>query len=150
MGYTHYWERVGKSPKEWKKLTSDCRKLVERLGIPLANGHGDPGSAPEVSDLRVCFNGVEEQSHETFCLSINKLGFQFCKTAYKPYDMAVMCCLVVAKHYFPSMRVSSDGSESNWAPAVARVKEILGYTPKFYLGEDVPVQPRAIEEDESI
>lgn len=69
-------------------------------------------------------------SHESFVLSRkltevdlnawdkpdkNGLYFSFTKTAYKPYDLAVNICLIIAKHYFgEKIKVRSDGEIVNW------------------------------------
>lgn len=138
MGYTHYWYKANKlkNPAQWALLASDCRRLVRGLGIPLADGSGQEGSSPTIEQGKISFNGVGPQRHETFYLSREIMSdFNFCKTAQKPYDMAVMCCLVAAKERFPVLEVHSDGKMDDWAPAIARVKELLGYTPSFELKE---------------
>jgi hypothetical protein len=78
-------------------------------------------------------------SHETFVLSQkmginewakpeNGLYFEFCKTAFKPYDLAVICALTVAKHHLGSqIKVSSDGTPENWADGVFLCNKVLGY-----------------------
>lgn len=43
-------------------------------------------------------------------MSTSETGFQFCKTARKPYDTAVTACLLLAKHHFGSaIEITSDG-----------------------------------------
>jgi len=54
--------------------------------------------------------------------------FDFCKTAYKPYDLAVIMCLLVAKHHLgDDIQVSSDGTASSWADGVEAVNRHFGY-----------------------
>ena len=59
--------------------------------------------------------------------------FNFCKTARKPYDIAVTCALVIACHHFKDkIMISSDGGiSSEWKEAVEMCKDRLGY------GEDL-------------
>jgi hypothetical protein len=61
--------------------------------------------------------------------------FGFCKTAYRPYDLVVQVCLVIAAHHFGAgIAVSSDGSNEDWKDAVALCQELLGYGEGFELG----------------
>ncbi|HOC43232.1 MAG TPA: hypothetical protein PKJ99_09505 [Thermoanaerobaculales bacterium] len=84
-------------------------------------------------------------SHETFMLlrvrtpAVRELPneteyFDCCKTAYKPYDLAVQVCLVIAAHHLgDAMQVSSDGSLDEWQDAIALCQEVLGYGRAFRL-----------------
>ncbi len=48
-------------------------------------------------------------SHETFRLyRSDQHYFGFCKTACKPYDIAVTAALIIVKHYVRDIHVSSD------------------------------------------
>lgn len=68
------------------------------------------------------------------------LWYQFCKTAFRPYDLAVQCCLVIFQHHFgDEFKVSSDGEPEQWREAVEWVRRALGYGEKFVLQrEDAP------------
>jgi len=89
-------------------------------------------------------------SHETFYLprairpeelgpvlgEPDKFGryFDFCKTAYKPYDLAVTAALVIAKHHLgDAILVSSDGEARHWLDAVLLCADKLGYGADFVL-----------------
>jgi hypothetical protein len=62
------------------------------------------------------------------------LYFEFCKTAYKPYDLAVIICLIIAKHYLTDqIVVSSDGRLDNWKDGMLICQKILGYGLDFTL-----------------
>ena len=98
---------------------------------------------PAQSDMTVVrFNGIDHQGHETFNLPRvfnprsydNKddkgRHFSFCKTAEKPYDLLVCCCLIIFSKYFPKdsdFGVSSDGEREDWQPAADKCQEVLGY-----------------------
>lgn len=66
MGYTHYWYKPHtlEQPK-WDEFIADCQKIDEyaqkKLGIILANGHGEPATTPEYSRDRVSMNGSDAQ-----------------------------------------------------------------------------------------
>lgn len=46
---------------------------------------------------------------------VNGFHFDCTKTAYKPYDLAVICALIIAKHYLKDdLVISSDGEENHW------------------------------------
>jgi hypothetical protein len=60
--------------------------------------------------------------------------FEFCKTAYKPYDLAVIICLIIAKHHLAEeILVSSDGTLDNWRDGMLICQKILGYGLDFTL-----------------
>ena len=62
------------------------------------------------------------------------LYFEFCKTAYKPYDLAVIICLIIAKHHLKEeIIVSSDGTLDNWRDGMLICQKILGYGLDFTL-----------------
>ena len=80
-------------------------------------------------------------SHETFSLP-QKMGkeylqessdhpglyFECCKTAFKPYDIAVTAALIVAKHYLgDQISVSSDGEEAQWFDGQMLCQTVLDY-----------------------
>lgn len=108
----------------------------------ITKGHWFAGSSLET---RVCGGHCD---HETFRLEQKKeldprldkktdrLHFSFTKTAYKPYDLAVNVCLIIAKHYFKNdIKVSSDGEKNNWVEGMQLCQSFLGYGDKFSLDE---------------
>ena len=72
----------------------------------------------------------------------NEIGkyFQCTKTAYKPYDLAVTVCLVIAKqHLGDQIVIHSDGSMENWHEAMQLCHHFLGYGKGFSLDDDESV-----------
>jgi hypothetical protein len=62
--------------------------------------------------------------------------FDFCKTAFRPYDLAVTAFLVIAKQYLSErILVRSDGTMMHWMDAVKLCQNVLGYGLGFQLGE---------------
>ncbi len=60
------------------------------------------------------------------------LNFNFCKTAYKPYDLLVTAFLIIAKHYLKdSFKVSSDGTNNDWFDGALLCHTHLGYGLEF-------------------
>jgi hypothetical protein len=144
MGYTHYWYRTPNLHREkFTKAVADCKRVCEELDIPLAGWDGE--GKPLFAHDKVSFNGSgEDDSHETFAImpeeavnewqSNTKHTFACCKTARKPYDLAVQCCLVVFDHYFPDdFFVSSDGEDWAWQEARETCDGIVGYGAGFRL-----------------
>lgn len=84
-------------------------------------------------------------SHESFILDrVRELSdfdrkhaeggkyFSFCKTAFKPYDIAVCAALIVAKnHLKDKIKVTSDGEMEMWKDGVEVCEKVLGYGRKF-------------------
>lgn len=62
----------------------------------------------------------------------NNLYFEFCKTAFKPYDLAVTVFLIIAKYYLKDeLMVTSDGSSKHWQDAKELCQAILEYGEDF-------------------
>ena len=56
------------------------------------------------------------------------LCFDFCKTAFKPYDLAVITFLIIAKHHLKdNLKVSSDGEDEHWFDGKMFCQQALGY-----------------------
>ncbi len=51
--------------------------------------------------------------------------FDFCKTAYRPYDILVMCAYLVTKYYDNRCVIGSDGQANEWKIAVAITAKAL-------------------------
>lgn len=135
MGYTHYWELSGAiSSLEWSNFVVDFQKVLPQFQHLL----DDKGSQKlEITSEQVFFNGIGEEAHETFSIGLKGSGFNFCKTAQKPYDVAVTAALIIAKEYFgDSIKVSSDGNDSDWNTAGTMCQERLGYGAKFSVEGD--------------
>lgn len=149
MGYTHYFYRKPELDADRFNLAvNDASKLVAHLlakegykiqrsydlpepavfgifGIEL-NGAGDAG----YEDFRVprVFAGPRRSSDEKGRV------FGFCKTAHKPYNSAVIACLVVLAHHFgDDFGVSTDGNReadgpaADWRAVMAEAQAVLGY-----------------------
>lgn len=93
MGYTRYWERTAKEfDEEFVKFCKEVFKTCNKLGISIRNWNGE--GQPTANLNLIAFNGDSNKDldHESFILD-NKFGFNFCKTARKPYDYAVRTIL---------------------------------------------------------
>ena len=139
MGYTHYWRQLRDfTDTEWQELTRLTNLIIaDNEGI-LSDGFGE-GGKPEVNGEHIWFNGLGEDSHETFRITKKKRAkedyeeqeaydrqgaFDFCKTAQKPYDkyvVAVLCALynMAGQKEWPLgdgkiMSISSDGNTEDW------------------------------------
>ena len=150
MGYTHYWKRPRKnagSAYMFGLLALDAKKIIaqaEQDGIRIRNGHGE--GEPEFNEAYFSINGdashyVERRdlAHETFCwegipsISEHRKDepetFDFCKTAYKPYDVVVTAILIRAKHiYGDCVSISSDGDWESifWAYGRKLYEQVFG------------------------
>lgn len=113
MGYTHYWTPKNFTQKQWDKYTETCIKLKSKLpkDIKIAGGDGTLGkSRPEFNKENVWFNGLGDDSHETFSINGDpkRNAWDFCKTERKPYDLLVVACLIAAWKIL-GFEFSSDG-----------------------------------------
>lgn len=178
MGYTHYFpQRREIAPRTFGKIAEDVKYLLDSgdYRIPeLANGSGDEGTSPKITKELILLNGVEEDSHESFYLPIKhgeagyypeghkyqRFGFNFCKTARKPYDIVVCAALLICYHHHKTwLEIGSDGNPEDtnpyeypnaWLPARGLVRDVLGYYPQYPPGivpsEDDIEQLRGIYE----
>jgi len=135
MGYTHYWYRNLASQDQphikesYGALSLDIKRICEvaaTMGIKLGGAHGEPGTKPKFTESITSFNGLDEESHESFVWPAKAeqpdyrqgepSAFDFCKTAHKPYDAVVTASLIRAKHYYgDEVDISSDGEWSEWS-----------------------------------
>ena len=102
MGYTNYWQQPDFTDEEWTKI-KDEYKYIKDICEPTIKDETN-------SDDEIVFNGKIE--HETFTLfknlktmeseynrdylTLDNPRFNFCKTARKPYDIAVWHLLYFA------------------------------------------------------
>ena len=115
-GYTHYWKHKGFTDDQWTKMKAEAERVImaaEDAGIELANGMGEEGTVPTVSDTEIILNGVGEESHETLHITKAAQDFDFTKTARKAYDPVVTTLLAYARDINPNFEPSSDGDEED-------------------------------------
>jgi hypothetical protein len=66
----------------------------------------------------------------------NGLLFECCKTAYRPYDLAVTAFLIIMKHHDSRIKVSSDGEDKDWLDGKIVCHNVLGYGMDFTFNEE--------------
>jgi hypothetical protein len=136
VGYTHYYSRVDISKDDalrFEMFSAGARRIieyaVENEGIQIADGMGDLLGKWVCDNQTVRFNGYDADSHETFEWSINSSGFDFTKTARKPYDAVVTACLIHLKDIYGELvSIGSDGSWSEWQDGARLYRNATGLT----------------------
>jgi hypothetical protein len=131
MGYTHYWNFIEEPSREkFVEFAEGVKQLVataQDAGIEIAD--------EEYGDDKIVFNGVGANAHETFFVSADGVDFNFCKTAQKPYDIAVTASLILGKKIFgDNFKVSSDGDWSDWQSGVLLYESVYDVQPENFLG----------------
>ena len=112
MGYTNYWDQSKSfTDEEWKKVKDEyeyIKEICEGIIIDESEKSKKEWKLKQDDDV-IVFNGnpIGGLDHETFVLTKNPrteeiykgedLSFNFCKTARKPYDLAVWHLLFFAK-----------------------------------------------------
>ena len=72
-----------------------------------------------------------DRVRETGVRGMHHPYFECTKTARKPYDIVVQCCLILAKkHLGKEIAVSSDGGEDEWTEAIRIIEKNFGYKVK--------------------
>lgn len=123
MGYTHYWRASRVDSAAYALALSDIAVMLDQVPADLIEVEALPPDG-------VQFNGIAALNldHETFYLPAHAgalKSFQFCKTAQKPYDLAVTACLARLAE-IPGIEVSSDGDREEWEAGVALASKLLG------------------------
>ena len=137
MGYTHYITIPEKTYEAAlaaiPKVARDLRQLHE-AGVlpPLAGPNGD--GEPVFTDHEIAFNGVRPHHVETCYLGPTEQTpgdtkrFLFTKTAYEPYDLAVMAAYTLWWHHSRgAVVVGSDGDLEDWKPVLELLEVEFGY-----------------------
>lgn len=137
MGYTHYWDQKRSlSWEEWQVAMGDVAailKLAMERGIRF---EVDDGGASPMDDRRINLNGFGPDAHETFEITRarntkkrhqwdERPSGDFCKTARKPYDIAVCALLCYFSSITETHHVTSDGDGSEWLDALDFAREAL-------------------------
>lgn len=138
MGYTHYFTfKKPLSLANFNKVKKDLKLIESHLAnqpepIILRNGLGE-GKGVYYSNNRIAFNGdaSNDLDYETFGFSVGDNDFEFCKTQYRPYDLAV--CLTLRSlnyHVGKDIEISSDGDKNDWKESLEVYKELFPDRPK--------------------
>lgn len=146
MGYTHYFELKNQAvvtDEQWASFCEDMQKVfyqVENRGYPVLQSDMEDGDHPSyfLNSQIICFNGDSTKGldHETFFIRKNERGFQFCKTAAKPYDEVVCACLILLDQNMPGcFKIQSDGRAEDWQEGLDLVFEA---TAKLLTQSDLP------------
>lgn len=137
MGYTHYCYKPMELPvTQWEMFIGDFNKVLPNFKH-LLDVNTDQKLV--VNDTEIFFNGIGENSHETFHfprVEDEDDAFSFCKTARKPYDIAVCSALIIAVKRFSNVKVSSDGDINDWKDAMNLCQTHLGYGEQFKFNAD--------------
>lgn len=140
MGYTHYYTVAtsAKSEEGLKLASPVIEDILKRHAAIVCKEFTCPGEPPVITARAICFNGKEDEGHETFVFGVGA-GPAFCKTARKPYDLAVCEVLLALNAFMPEVSISSDGFsgylaecevepklDGAWMEAIANVREHYG------------------------
>ena len=138
MGYTHYWTHSDAfTPAEWVTIAEDVETILKTAvseGLALGDGFGENAITPRAAIVTngISFNGLDDESHETFGIGRKPEGWTFCKTARKPYDTACTAILAYLEGAHPDkFSVGSDGMPDDWKAGIALLKKALGTRAAF-------------------
>jgi hypothetical protein len=116
VGYTNYLKNKPAFTKaQWALFVSKFKAIMSANSDIVANAFGDEGTSPVITEDRVLFNGIGDDSHETCAISKGATEFDFCKTAHKPYDEVVVDVYRLVREILPKTVLSSDGGPEVFA-----------------------------------
>lgn len=127
MGYTHYWN-FKREPRDiiWRDFVMFCKQINVHGNTRDLIRYEHDSEEPGYFDDYIRFNGIGGDGHETF-LMMPQQGFEFCKTARKPYDRIVTAILATAKYCFgDAIEVNSDGDEADWQEGIELARAATG------------------------
>jgi hypothetical protein len=129
MGYTHYWNiKEPISADAFAKLQEGIKAIIQtanEAGISISD---------ESTDGTIAFNGAGRDAHETFVIQVGDTGFNFCKTAEKPYDAVVCASLILLKKELGAeVEVSSDGGWHRWEGGQVLYETVFDIQPESVL-----------------
>lgn len=172
MGYTHYWRRTALpfTDADWTVVKAGISLILigaTLKGVKLTGLGEQPFDDPAAivgcarpGNEFIVFNGAGRDAHETFLLEqVNEpelehlradldnegMTFQFCKTARKPYDVAVVAALCYLASEYPGhvTRVASDGDAADWREGLELAKH--AFRSAFPI-----MMPRTVENPEGV
>ena len=109
MGYSHSYTLQKHADPRFAEITRDVSDIITTSEIPMGDAAGNPGSKPQLGPELIRLNGIQPQHCETFLYPAPS-GWEFCKTAYQPYDVIVCATLMAMKHHLQeNVTISSDG-----------------------------------------
>ena len=113
MGFTHYLrDKPAFTDKQWKLFCDDVAAVYVKYGNIIGGPSGElDDDRPFIGRREISFNGVGDDSHETCLVPKEASEFEFCKTARKPYDAAVVEVYKLVRKYLPTTKLSSDGGD---------------------------------------
>lgn len=124
MGYTHSFKALQPDAQ----LAQMAQQIVDTTAARICGADGT--GEPVITDELICLNGnaYEEEDHETFYLRRGDYDFNFCKTARKPYDDAVVAILVAAivNGSDGAENICSDGDIVDWAWGISLYEDCFG------------------------
>jgi hypothetical protein len=125
MGYTHYFDQQRDlTATEFAQIGEAARKIIAKSNVRIVREYDLPDELPEITDEFIAFNGVGNDGHETMWLQPKSEGFAFCKTARKPYDVAVVALLCAVHAIAPdAYRIGADGDVDDWEDGAALARE---------------------------
>lgn len=151
MVYGHYWGRQRVIDLEtYNKIITDFKLMIPVLELNNVMLHDwDGEGAPTFDYGLVRFNGTKEPNHDDFCFDRalkpndpndpeeckeDAIAGCWCITWQKPYDLAVVIFLVIAKHYLrEKITIISNGEICNFQPGMKLIHSTLGYGLDFAL-----------------
>lgn len=81
----------------------------------------------------------------------NGLYFDCCKTAFRPYDLAVTAVLLIARHHLgDAFQVSSDGSDKQWFDTKLLCYSRLGFGTEYRMDDRAGLVLSAAPEMQSL
>lgn len=139
MGYTHYWTPKPMSFTLWEEFTDFAQKIFENSAIKLGGmtGEEEPNeefpfnqNVPFYNADELFFNGVGDDSHESFVIKRNQNIWNCCKTAMKSYDIVVVAMLTWLS-YRADYKVTSDGDIGDWRSGIRLAANYSNISPDY-------------------
>lgn len=109
-------------------------ELVTQRVAPIDNLTGKGNGSYETFRIeRELFLPANSYKLQDKCFLEKGLVMFYCKTGYRPYDLAVTAVLIITKHHDSSIEFCTDGEQKDWLDAMVICNNLLGYGMDFKL-----------------
>lgn len=132
VNYTHYFGPKPSSlstatlERQYQRALKRCGQIIRHYTIE----HGELSGTSGASLQGLTVNGVGSEAHDDFTLrpQWSQNDLDFCMTAGKSYDIAVVACLIVVHYYMgpKAFGVTSEGTTRDWQAGLRLAQKVTG------------------------
>lgn len=100
--YGYVFKLSAPDAETFRAAVQDCKRVCEYLrdNSDIAYAGWDGTGEAVFNDDEISFNGKHSEAEDTFAIRFSSTASREVVTRNRPYDLCVLCCLIVFKDYF--------------------------------------------------